>query len=86
MLAGQEGLYVMSTPVTEPVVVNGRTLVAGMELSFTGKRGRFTYLDASITSAGRVVLNVNGGPSGRRMLHSFYADNIRTVHRSQGRR
>ncbi|AEJ95843.1 hypothetical protein SEA_ROSMARINUS_75 [Mycobacterium Phage Rosmarinus] len=63
------------------VVVHGRTLEPGTEVSIRGERGRFRFRSASLTSAGRIVCDFIGGPAGHETWRSFYPDRIRTVHR-----
>ncbi|ALF00512.1 hypothetical protein SEA_BOOSTSEASON_78 [Mycobacterium phage BoostSeason] len=69
-------------PAPQPeVVVHGRTLEPGTEVSIRGERGRFRYMRATTTSAGRLVLDFIGGPAGHEAWRSFYPERIRTVHR-----
>lgn len=72
-----------STPVApQPeVVVNGRTLEPGTEVSIAGERGRFRFRSAATTSGGRIVCDFIGGPAGHEQWRSFYPERIRTVHR-----
>lgn len=65
----------------EAVFVNQRRLVPGTEVSISGKRGRFRFLNASYTSEGKLVLNFVGGRSGHEMMRSFYPEQIKRVHR-----
>lgn len=65
----------------ESAVANGRHLRPGTEVSVRGERGRFRFINAQTTKAGRVVLNFLGGPAGREMLRSFYPERVRRVHR-----
>ena len=73
----------MSHPEPDPVTIHGRLLQPGTELSIVGQRGRFAFIDATRTDGGALVLNVKGGPSGREMLRSFYADRVKRVHNIQ---
>ncbi|AKF15255.1 hypothetical protein SEA_SHEDLOCKHOLMES_78 [Mycobacterium phage ShedlockHolmes] len=72
-----------SAPVVEQpeVVVNGRTLEVGTEVSIKGERGRFRFKSAARTSGGRIVCDFIGGPAGHEQWRSFYPERIRTVHR-----
>ncbi|QFG09460.1 hypothetical protein I5H08_gp027 [Mycobacterium phage Yuna] len=63
------------------VVVNGRKLDVGTEVSIRGERGRFRFKGAATTGAGRIVCDFIGGPAGHEQWRSFYPDRIRTVHR-----
>lgn len=72
------------SPVTgEPAAyVNGEPLERGAEVSIRGKRGRFKFLRATTTEAGRVVLDFIGGTVGHETWHSFYPDRVTNVHKS----
>ncbi|ASR84821.1 hypothetical protein SEA_HURRICANE_76 [Mycobacterium phage Hurricane] len=63
------------------VVVNGRMLEPGTEVSIKGERGRFRFKSAALTSGGRIVCDFIGGPAGHEQWRSFYPERIRTVHR-----
>ncbi|QBP31659.1 hypothetical protein SEA_NIKLAS_77 [Mycobacterium Phage Niklas] len=63
------------------VVVHGRTLTPGTEVSIRGERGRFRFRSASLTSSGRITCDFIGGPAGHEQWRSFYPERIRTVHR-----
>ncbi len=65
------------------VVVHGRLLTPGMEVSIRGERGRFRFKAAAVTSGGRVVCDFIGGPAGHEQWRSFYPERIKTVHRLQ---
>ena len=60
---------------------NSRKLVVGTEVSITGERGRFRFVKASTTSAGREVFDFIGGPAGREIWRSFYPERVKRVHR-----
>src|SRR5690606_19304329 len=66
---------------TEHAVVNGRHLTPGPEVSIRGERGRFRFIRAVTTPAGRSWLDFWGGPKGHEMRRSFGAHRVRTVHR-----
>ncbi|QIG61589.1 hypothetical protein SEA_XIMENITA_81 [Mycobacterium phage Ximenita] len=75
--------YRAAVPV-EPqpeVVVNGRVLEPGTEVSIRGERGRFRFKAAARTSGGRIVCDFIGGPAGHEQWRSFYPERIKTVHR-----
>uniref|UniRef100_A0AAU8GP10 DUF7246 domain-containing protein n=1 Tax=Mycobacterium phage Pharb TaxID=3136626 RepID=A0AAU8GP10_9VIRU len=63
------------------VVVHGRVLLPGTEVSIRGERGRFRFKSAARTSGGRIVCDFIGGPAGHEQWRSFYPERIRTVHR-----
>ncbi|ARQ95516.1 hypothetical protein I5G81_gp77 [Mycobacterium phage Shandong1] len=76
-------VYRTSAPIVEQpeVVVNGRTLEPGTEVSIRGERGRFRFKSAARTSGGRIVCDFIGGPAGHEQWRSFYPEKIKTVHR-----
>ncbi|AOT25427.1 hypothetical protein KIP29_gp29 [Mycobacterium phage BabyRay] len=61
--------------------VNERHLEPGTEVSIQGERGRFRFVKASTTSAGKTVLDFIGGPAGHEQWRSFYPERVKTVHR-----
>ncbi|PKQ59707.1 hypothetical protein B5566_02345 [Mycobacterium sp. MHSD3] len=65
-----------------PVVVLGKPLTPGTEVSVRGKRGaRYKFLRAStVPSTGAVVLDFIGGTRNHKSWHSFYPDQISKVH------
>lgn len=63
------------------VIANRRHLVPGVEVSVRGERGRFRFVNAQVTSAGKLVCNFIGGAAGHEAFRSFYPDRIRRVHR-----
>ena len=66
---------------TEAVFINQRKIVPGTEVSIYGKRGRFRFINSSMTGDGKLVLNFVGGRSGHEMLRSFYPEQVKRVHR-----
>ena len=73
--------YKPAVEYLEEAFVNGRHIKPGTEVSITKERGRFRFINASMTSQGRLVLNFVGGASGREALRSFYPERVRRVHR-----
>lgn len=65
----------------EDVVANNRHLVPGVEVSISRERGRFRFVNASVTSAGKLVCNFVGGAANHEVFRSFYPERIRRVHR-----
>jgi hypothetical protein len=65
----------------EPVGVHGRDLHPGTEVSIAGERGRFRFVQATTTTAERVVLDFIGGRPGHECWRSFYPERVKTVHR-----
>ncbi|ASR85673.1 hypothetical protein SEA_AMGINE_73 [Mycobacterium phage Amgine] len=76
-------VFRVTTPVVEQpeVVVNGRRLEPGTEVSIIRERGRFRFKSAATTRDGRIVCDFIGGPAGHEQWRSFYPERIRTVHR-----
>lgn len=70
-----------SLPEGPAVVVRGRELMRGTEVSIRGERGRFRFVKSSVTSAGRVVCDFIGPSEAHAAWRSFYPERIRTVHR-----
>jgi hypothetical protein len=66
----------------DAIVINGRTITPGTELSIKGERGRFRFIKL-VTRAERDIewIDVWGGPKHSPQLRSFRPDRIRTVHR-----
>lgn len=62
-------------------VANGRRLIRGTEVSVRGERGRFRFINAQVTSTGKIVLNFVGGVAGHETFRSFYPERVRRVHR-----
>ncbi|WNM74158.1 hypothetical protein SEA_NERGAL_67 [Mycobacterium Phage Nergal] len=68
-------------PPQPEVKVNGRVLAPGTEVSITGQRGRFRFLRSATTSEGRITCDFTSQRTG--LWRSFYAEQIKTVHRAQ---
>lgn len=77
------GIYtpLISVEYLDEAVANGRHLTPGIEVSVKGERGRFRFINAQMTSAGKLVLNFVGGAAGHEVFRSFYPERIRRVHR-----
>lgn len=74
----------MPTELSQPApCINGRYLTPGTEVSITGQRGRFRYIDCQTAKSGALVLNFVGGTSGHEKLRSFHPDRVKTVHRKR---
>lgn len=58
-----------------------RRLEPGTEVSITGEKGRFRFVNESITSTDKVVYNFVGGIDGHECFRSFYPSKIKRVHR-----
>ncbi|AHB79610.1 hypothetical protein PBI_VALIDUS_80 [Mycobacterium phage Validus] len=63
------------------VVVHGRVLEPGTEVSIRGERGRFRFVKAATTSSGRVTCDFIGPDDNTKCWRSFYPERIKTVHR-----
>lgn len=62
------------------IVINGRNVVPGTELSIRGERGRFHFIERVTTEKMSTWISVIGGPKGERMFRSFNEDRVKTVH------
>lgn len=83
MRTAAQCVAVVSPQVGETAAyVNDVQLVRGVEVSISGKRGRFKFLRATTTASGRIVCDFIGGTVGHESWHSFYPDRITNVHKS----
>ena len=71
----------MSEPITNPIIVQGTVLAKGTELLVKGKRGRFRYIDASLTSTGKTVLNLVGPIGVHEHFSAVYLENVKRIYR-----
>lgn len=79
---GTEGITDVNPAVcSKALFINRRRLTPGTEVSIFGKRGRFRFVNANVTSEGRLVLNFVGGKANRVMMRSFYPEQVKRVHR-----
>ena len=67
-------------PVTDPIVINGQVLTKGTELVIHGRRGRYRYVDASLTSEGKTVLNLVGPVGYKERFSAVYLENIKNIY------
>ena len=65
--------------VKNEIQVNGRTVVAGTELSITGEAGRFRFVKHVKTPTAEWI-DVVGGRKGYSVFRSFYVSKVITVH------
>ncbi|ASR85277.1 hypothetical protein I5H06_gp27 [Mycobacterium phage SirPhilip] len=65
------------------VVVNGKVLEPGAEVSIAGERGRFRFVKSARTSTGRITCDFIGPDDNTKCWRSFYPERIKTVHRLQ---
>jgi hypothetical protein len=65
--------------VKNEIQVNGRTVVAGTELSITGEAGRFRFVK-HVTTPTAEWIDVVGGRKGYSVFRSFYVSRVKTVH------
>ncbi len=77
------GIYtpLIAVEYLDEVVANNRHLTPGIEVSVKGERGRFRFINAQMTSAGKLVCNFVGGAAGHEAFRSFYPERIKRVHR-----
>ncbi|QJD50478.1 hypothetical protein SEA_CHRIS_76 [Mycobacterium phage Chris] len=63
------------------VVVNGRVLEPGTEVSIAGERGRYRFVKSARASSGRITCDFIGPDDQTKCWRSFYPERIKTVHR-----
>ena len=68
----------MSEHAPDPIV-NGILLTKGTELMVRGKQGKFRYVDASHTAAGRTVLNLIGPVGAHEHWGACYVESVKKV-------
>jgi Na+-transporting NADH:ubiquinone oxidoreductase subunit NqrF len=63
------------------IVIHGRHVKQGSELSIKGERGRFNFIKHVLNpKTGSEWVDVVGGAAGYKTLRSFHVDKIRRVH------
>jgi hypothetical protein len=65
--------------VKNEIQINGRTVVAGTELSITGEAGRFRFVKHVKTPTAEWI-DVVGGRKGYSVFRSLYVSRVKTVH------
>jgi hypothetical protein len=73
-------------PVTDPIVINGQVLTKGTELVIYGRRGRYRYIDASLTSEGKTVLNLVGPVGYKERFSAVYLEKVKNIYGRKGKR
>lgn len=71
----------MSEPITELKLSHGRYLNKGTVFSSHTKRGKFEFIDATVTRSGRTV--VNALDLKKRHMTSMYLEDVKTVHKKE---
>jgi len=66
--------------LTDPVMFDGQVLTKGTELVIYGRRGRYRYVDASLTSEGKTVLNLVGPVGYKERFSAVYLENIKNIY------
>ena len=66
--------------LTDPVMFDGQVLTKGTELVIYGRRGRYRYVDASLTSEGKTVLNLIGPVGYKERFSAVYLENIKNIY------
>ena len=66
--------------LTDPIMFDGQVLTKGTELVIYGRRGRYRYVDASLTSEGRTVLNLVGPVGYKERFSAVYLENIKNIY------
>jgi hypothetical protein len=71
--------------IRRTISIRGRNVHEGMELSFTGYRGRYRFRFARLDRQTREIteLAVFGGPEAHQGFRSFSPDRLKTVHRTE---
>ena len=66
---------------SEEIMLHGRHVIRGSELSIKGERGRFNFIKHVLNpKTGSEWIDVVGGPTGYKTMRSFHIDKIRRVH------
>lgn len=68
------------------VMLGDQRLVPGTEVQVRGRRGKFRYKEATVTSQGRVVVCTIGPIGVHQAFRNFYLEDIRPVKKSSGSR
>ena len=76
----------MSERVTTPIIVSGQVLTKGTEIVIYGRRGRYRYIDASLTSEGKTVLNLIGPVGFREHFSAAYLEKVKNIYGKKGKR
>ena len=71
--------------LTDPVMFDGQVLTKGTELVIYGRRGRYRYVDASLTSEGKTVLNLIGPVGYKERFSAVYLENIKNIYGAKKR-
>ena len=66
--------------LTDPIMFDGQVLTKGTELVIYGRRGRYRYVDASLTSEGKTVLNLIGPVGYKERFSAVYLENIKNIY------
>lgn len=75
-----------SMKLTEPVIFDGQVLTKGTELVIYGRRGRYRYVDASLTAEGRTVLNLVGPVGYKERFSAVYLEKVKNIYGRKGKR
>lgn len=68
------------------VVIQGERIVPGTEILIKGKRGKFRFKFASVTSSGRVVVNTIGPIGFHQAFRTFYVEDVKIPKKPRRRR
>jgi hypothetical protein len=68
------------------ITVQGEYIAPGEEILIKGKRGRFRFKNATVTPAGRVVVNTIGPVGMHQAFRNFYIEDVKPVPRPKKRR
>lgn len=65
--------------ISDKIQINGRYVTPGTELSISGERGRYRFIQHVQTSTAEWI-DVIGGPANYKAMRSFRPDRVRRVH------
>jgi hypothetical protein len=68
------------------ITVEGERILPGEEILIRGKRGRFRFKHATVTPAGRVVVNTIGPIGMHQAFRNFYIEDVKPVPKPKRRR
>jgi hypothetical protein len=68
------------------ITVQGEYIAPGAEILIKGKRGRFRFKHATVTPAGRVVVNTIGPVGMHQAFRNFYIEDVKLVPKPKKRR
>lgn len=73
-------------PQDDGITVQGEYIAPDTEILIRGKRGRFRFKQATLTPAGRVVVNTVGPIGMHQAFRAFYIEDVKLVPKPKKRR